>query len=69
MSQYYKHRGKARVRRTWHPMWGWAWEASKPGSVYLVGEGFHFGDWDDAIAYALSPSVVNHFTSAAGEQS
>jgi hypothetical protein len=67
MSKYYRHRRKARVRRTWHPMWGWAWEAAKPGSIYLFGEGLHFDDWDDAIAYALTPPVEDRIPGA-GEQ-
>lgn len=29
-----------------------AWEAGKPGGVYLFGEGLHFHFWADAIEYA-----------------
>lgn len=50
---------KPRVRRVLVPWMspsapGYAWRASRPGQFYIVGDGLHFDDWSDAIAYATA---------------
>jgi hypothetical protein len=55
MSSYYTHNGKPRVRRAIFGLTGqMCWEASRPGCVYLVGQGLHFDSWSDAITYATT---------------
>jgi hypothetical protein len=50
---------KARVRRVLVPWWSpvsteYAWRASRPGQFYIIGDGLHFDDWSEAIAYATA---------------
>lgn len=30
------------------------WQAGRPGYIYLMGEGWHFDRWEDAMAHATS---------------
>lgn len=34
---------------------GTYWVAARPGGMYLVGHGWHYDTWEDAIHYATSP--------------
>ena len=45
----------------------WSWAASRPGTVYLVGRGFHFDRWIDALNYATTPAEHREASQDGGE--